>query len=107
MLQFLTDGVYDPEDGLFRTQTGQPRYYYATDNVQKDAYRRLTPDDVVEISVEHGLHFDPASQQGIAFSLLGCVAEHGKLGITAIGDSPERSLLLYQRAVEALDDGAR
>jgi len=106
MLQFLTNGCYNPEDGVFRTQDGQPRFYYASDNLRKDAYRRLTPDDVIEVSVEQGLHFDASTQQGVAFSLLGCVSEHGKLGLTAIGNSPDKSQELFDRAVEALDEAA-
>jgi len=106
MLQFLTNGFYNAEDGVFRTQDGQPRYYYASDNLHKPAYRRLTPDDVIEVSVEHGLHFDASTQQGVAFSLLGCVAEHGKVGLTAIGNSPERSQELFDSAVQALDEAA-
>ena len=34
MLQFLTDGRYDEETGLFLTLAGQPRYYYASDNLK-------------------------------------------------------------------------
>lgn len=107
MLQLLTDGRYDSNDGLFCTRSGEPRCYYATDNLQKDAYRRLTPEDVVEVSVEADLHFDEATQQGITFSLLGCVAGHGKLGVTAIGKSAEDAARLYQHAVTMLDEAAR
>jgi hypothetical protein len=107
MLQLLTDGRYDPNDGLFCTRSGEPRCYYATDNLQKDAYRRLTPEDVVEVSVEADLHFDEATQQGTTFSLLGCVAGHGKLGVTAIGKSAEDAARLYRRVVTTLDEAAR
>jgi hypothetical protein len=103
LLQYLSDGSYDPEDGVFRTRTGQALFYYATDNLQKAEYRRLTPDDVIEAAVEHGLHFDPATQTGVAFSLLGCVAEHGKLGVTAIGASPAAARALYEQAEAVLD----
>jgi hypothetical protein len=42
MLQFLTDGRYDPETGEFLTPTGQPRCYYASDNLESERYRGLT-----------------------------------------------------------------
>jgi hypothetical protein len=61
MLQFLTDGTYDPENGLYYTPTGQACYYYASDNLQSPTYKGLTPDDLVDISVDHGLHFDSAA----------------------------------------------
>lgn len=106
MLQYLSDGRYCAEDGEFRTRAGEARCYYATDNLGRDCYRRLTPDDVIEVAVEQGLHFDPATQCGVAFSLLGCVAEHGKLGITAIGATHQAAQALYAQAVTAMDRAA-
>ncbi|MEM8951887.1 MAG: peptide ligase PGM1-related protein, partial [Pseudomonadota bacterium] len=89
MLQFLTDGLYDPDDGLFYTDAGQPRYYYASDNLENPNYRRLTPDDLIDIAVADGLHFHGASQQGVAFHLIGALSEFGKLGVLCVGDSEE------------------
>ena len=43
MLQFLTGGAYDPVSGLFRTPAGQPRFYYASDNLEAPHYKGLTP----------------------------------------------------------------
>jgi hypothetical protein len=48
MLQFLTAGTYDPENGLYCTPTGQPCYYYASDNLWSPAYKGLTPEDLVD-----------------------------------------------------------
>lgn len=106
MLQWLTGGRYDPDEGLFRTPSGAIRCYYASDNLQKDSYRRLAPDDVIRATAERGLHFEASSGQGAAFSMLGCVAAHGKLGITAVGNSPERSAQLYAEVVATLDHAA-
>ena len=39
MLQFLTDGRYDAETGEFLTPAGQPRCYYASDNLESERYR--------------------------------------------------------------------
>ena len=87
MLQFLTDGTYEPADGTFRSQFGTPLYYYASDNVESPAYRGLLPDDVIDIAVCNGLHFDVATQSGIVFHLLGAVSEFGKLGLMSIAGS--------------------
>ena len=103
MLQFLTDGHYGPDDGLFYTAAGQSRYYYASDNLEKPAYRRLTPDDLIDIAVTHGLHFHGASQQGVVFHLIGALAEHGKLGVLCVGDSEKVALHLYRQTVAVLD----
>lgn len=103
LLQLLTDGHYDPDEGLFRCPGGKALCYYATDNLVKAQYRRLSPRDVIEVAAEHHLHYDRDAQQGVAFSMLGCVSGHGKLGITAVGDSLERSFRLYERTVRRLD----
>jgi PGM1 C-terminal domain len=107
MLQFLTDGTYDPEDGTYYTPTGQPCYYYASDNLQSPAYKGLTPDDLVDIAVDHGLHFDAATQQGVVFHLIGPLSQYGKLGTVCIGDSRQSAEKFYRDTVAVLDREAQ
>src|ERR671917_176956 len=107
MLRFLTDGTYDPENGLYCTPTGQPCYYYASDNLQSPAYKGLTPDDLVDISVDIGLHFDGATQQGVVFHLIGALSEYGKLGTVCIGDSRASAEKFYRDAVAVLEREAQ
>jgi len=103
VLQFLTDGQYDQETGLFRLLNGEPRYYYASDNFQKARYKGLTPDDLIDTMVYNQLHFDSASQQGVVFHLMGAVSEFGKFGVTCIGEHPEQARVLYDTTMSALD----
>ena len=91
MLQFMTDGRYHPGTGTFTSPTGQPCCYHASDNVQSDAYRGLTPDDLVDLAVLEGLHFDAAWQEGVVFHLIGALSELGKLGMVAVGPTIERA----------------
>lgn len=108
MLQFLTDGHYDPTTGLFLTPSGRPRGYYASDNLESERYRGLTPDDLIDISVLNGLHFNAATAEGVAFHLIGALSEFGKLGIVAIGETQERADALYRKSVAVLDrEGGR
>jgi PGM1 C-terminal domain len=93
----------DADSGLFFTAQGEARYYYATDNLVKTSYRRLTPPDLIDVAIEHNLHFDRATQQGVTFNLIGAVSEFGKLGIVSIARSPAEAELLYHRTVRALD----
>lgn len=106
-LQFLTDGAYDAGTGLFLTPAGLSRYYRASDNLQSDSYRRLTPVDLIDIAVHNGLHFDGATQQGVAFHLIGAVSEFGKLGMVCVADSPEGAGRLYAHTVKVLEREAR
>ena len=103
MLQFLTDGAYDPVSGSFRTPTGQQRYYYASDNLESPRYKGLTPPDLVDIAVMHGLHYNGTVQEGVVFHLIGALSEFGKLGIVCVAATPERAEILYHRTTEILD----
>ena len=103
MLQFLTDGACDPSSGLFQTPTGQPRFYFASDNLESARYRGLTPSDLVDISVANDLHYDGASHEGVVFHLIGALSEFGKLGVVCVGATRERAQDYYARAVEILD----
>jgi hypothetical protein len=105
-LQYLTGGHYDSESGLFRTPGGQARCYYATDNLTKQAYRRLLPEDLIDIAVEHDLHFDQTVQQGVTFNLIGALSQFGKLGIVSIADSVEHASEAFERTVAVLDQEA-
>lgn len=103
MLQFLTDGHYQPEKHQYVMPNGQVRYYFATDNLKKEAYRGLTPQDLMDMIVFHGLHYDSVRQEGVFFHLMGALSEHGKLGMTSIGATLERAHELYNKTVEVLD----
>ena len=103
MLEFLTDGRYDPATGGFVTPAGQQRCYYASDNLEAERYRGLTPTDLIDIAALNGLHFDGACQQGVVFHLIGALSEFGKLGVLCIGGSHEKAEALYRRTTEVLD----
>ncbi len=107
MLQFLIDGEYDPATGNYYTPAGQPRYYYASDNLLREAYKGLTPEDLIDLAVYHDLHFHGATQQGVVFHLIGALSEFGKLGVLCIGDSPARARALYRHTVDVLDQETR
>ncbi|MGH2685710.1 MAG: peptide ligase PGM1-related protein [Actinomycetota bacterium] len=105
-LQFLTDGAYDPEAAEFRAPSGRPKYFVASDHAESPAFRGLTPDDLFDIVVRHGLHFDQARQIGVVFHMMSALPEHGRLGLTAIGESHEQATELYDRTIRALEEEA-
>jgi len=103
MLQYLTDGSYHAEDATFRTPLGQPRCYYATDNLVNPNYRRLVPQDLIDMLVEHRLHFDETRQQGLVFNLIGALSEYGKLGLVCIAETQAAADAQFVAARELLD----
>ena len=103
MLQFLTNGHYDEASGLFETPNKQHRYYFATDNLQSDAYKGLTPRDLIEMAMFHGLHFDGHTQKGVMFHMIGALSQYGKIGVVCIGASPEEAYSLYRKTIEVFD----
>ncbi|WP_392532510.1 peptide ligase PGM1-related protein [Nostoc sp. C117] len=106
-LKLLTNGRYDLSTGLFYSQQGRPKYYIATDNLQKDRYRGLLPNDLMDIIAEHRLHFDSGTETGTVFHLMGCLSQFGKLGLTSIGDSPQQAQDIYNKVVKVLDEETR
>lgn len=102
-LQFLTGGELDPESGRFISQSGEPKYYRATDNLHSPAYRGLLPEDLIDILTLHRLHFKPSTEDGVLFHMIGALSQFGKVGVTCIGSSPEEADQLYDRTVEILD----
>jgi hypothetical protein len=103
VLQFLTDGSYDLDSGTYRSALGTELCYYASDNVQSDHYRGLLPEDVFDIIVCDGLHFDQARQLGTVFHIIGAVSEYGKLGMVNIAGTPEAARTLHDRTIDSLD----
>jgi hypothetical protein len=105
-LQFLTDGTYDPEAAVFTAPSGRQKCFVASDHLHSPAYRGLTPDDLFDIVSRRGLHFDHSRQTGVVFHMLASIAEHGHVGLTAVGDSPGDADAIYRRAVAVLDEEA-
>lgn len=106
-LRFLTDGNYDADSGLFYSQSGRAKYYYASDSLQSDAYKGLGPADLVDIAVDHELHFHASTERGVVFHLIGALSEFGKLGLVCIGDNWQQARFLYRKTRDTLDQVTR
>lgn len=103
MLQFLTDGVYDASQGVYFMPNGQTRYYFASDNVSSPAYIGLTPSDLMDIAIFHGLMYDGTTQEGVMFHLIGALSQYGKLGMVCIANSPEKAKAFYDKTIAILN----
>jgi hypothetical protein len=103
MLQFLTDGRYDAQSGAFLTPSGQSCCYFASDNLESERYRGLTPDDLIDIAVFNKLHFHAATGAGVVFHLIGALSEFGKFGVLCIDKDPAGAEVLYRRTIGVFD----
>ncbi len=103
MLQFLTDGHYDASTGSYFLSDGSERFYFATDNLQNDNYKGLTPGDLIDIAMYHGIHYDHYRGEGVMFHLISALSQFGKLGLVCIGKTPEKAMDYYNDVVSVLD----
>jgi hypothetical protein len=106
-LQFLTDGVYDAQRAVFLTSTEQTKFFVSTDRLESKAYRVLQPDDVFDLAVRNGLHFDHTTETGVVFHMMTALGRHGLIGLTAVGDSREQARDLCNATRKAFDREAR
>ena len=112
-LQFLTDGTYDGDRGVFVTPGGSSKYLVATDHFEDERLKALTVRELFDVVVRHGLHFDQARRTGVVFHMISCLTECGRVGLTAVGDTPEDAWRIYelaqsvvlQEAQQALEEG--
>lgn len=103
-LRFLVDGGnLDLASGLFRGPDGGAKFYRSTDSLQNDSYRGLTPEELFDIVTMYRLHYNQATGRGVLFHMLGALSEHGKVGLTAIGNSREDAEGLYGSTLEILN----
>ncbi|HRK73988.1 MAG TPA: peptide ligase PGM1-related protein [Rhodothermales bacterium] len=103
MLQFLTDGRYNPHTGLYETLNGQNRFYFATDNLKFPHYKGITPPDLIDLAMCENLHYESTDQEGVVFHLIGALSEFGKLGVVSIGRTPERAVHFFEQTRSVLD----
>lgn len=101
-LQFLTDGTYDATSAHFTAPDGKRKYFVASDHVEGEAYRALTPEDLFDLALRHGLHFDQTRLKGIVFHMMSALPECGRTGLTAVADSAEEADTLYRRFLDLL-----
>ena len=79
----------------------------ATDHLESESLRALTVDDLFDIVARHRLHFDQSRQVGVVFHMISCVTEHGRVGLTAVGNSPAEAQSIHQRAERTQLDEAQ
>lgn len=98
----ITEGHYDPVTGVFRSGAGVEKCYYATDNLRSPAYRGISVPDLLDAAVSRRVIFDPVTERGCVFHMLGALSEYGKVGVTCIADSLEDAISDYRDLVDMM-----
>lgn len=102
-LEFLTGGQLDPESGEFRSPSGLTKVYRSTDNLRSDAYRGLSPEDLLEITTQNRLHYSQGPETGVLFHMIGAISQYGKIGLTVIGNRHDEVDHIYESVIAVLD----
>ncbi|HEX2196808.1 MAG TPA: peptide ligase PGM1-related protein, partial [Actinomycetota bacterium] len=102
MTEFATGGSYDAASGDLVVD-GRAKHYVATDNLKSESYVGLLPETLIAAIRDAGLAFDHTTKTGVLLHLLGALKQHGKVGMTCVGDSAEEADALYERANAVLD----
>jgi len=106
-LEFLTDGRYDPDTATFVAPSGRAKFVVASDHVESPELKGLTHEDLFDVIVRRDLHFDQARQRGVVFHMMSALTELGRIGLTAVGDSPDEAEQIYREAEGALLEEGR
>ncbi|MCA9667473.1 MAG: hypothetical protein KC503_17860 [Myxococcales bacterium] len=105
-LKLLTGGAYDEKHGVLRDPQGRAKYLQATDNHVDNGLLGKSPAHAIEALRKAGLEYDSGRHAGVVLHLMGAMNQYGKVGFTAIGDSPREAKALFVRAEKVLREMA-
>ena len=101
MAALVTGGRYDMAGGRL-VADGRAKSYLATDNLKAASLVGCQPQEIIDRVTRLGLGYDRRRRAGTTMHLLGALREHGKMGVTCIGDSEEEARERYREVVAAL-----
>ncbi|MFC5728638.1 MULTISPECIES: peptide ligase PGM1-related protein [Nocardioides] len=102
LMRLLRGGSYDAGRGQFVDAEGRVACYAATDNLLRPSWVGRPPRDVRQRLADAGLTYDHSTGTGVVVHLLDCLRVDGRMGYTALADSPEDAAELEGRVVAAL-----
>jgi hypothetical protein len=104
MLQFLTNGDYNAENGKYVLPNGEEKCYLFTDNLQDECFEGLIPSDLMDIAMLNHLHYDNTKEEGVMFHIIGALSQYGKLGLVCIASTFERARYFYDETIRVLKE---
>lgn len=106
-MHFLIQGRYDPATGAYRTDDGDERCYFASDNVEEAFLRGLLPEDLRTIIERKQLGFDHFTRTGNVFHMLGAASQFHKVGFTTIAGDHETARACFERTKARIEEATR
>ncbi len=106
VLRHLAPGRYDPESSAYTDDSGQEKFYVASDNLVDETWTGLPESAVLAALDQAGLTFDRDSRTGVVPYMLSCLAIDGRFGMTAIADSPDQADDLHRATIAAVQHRA-
>lgn len=106
-LENLVPGRYHPALGRWVVDGGTTRAYRSTDNLLVPRWRGAAAGDVIDVLRAAGLQFDRHTGTGVVLHAFCGLDVDGRLGLTAIGESPAAADRLYREVgvvLDAVDD---
>lgn len=102
-LRNLVPGLYDVASGQWIAHDGEIRAYTSTDNLVDERWLGLLPGDVIRAVREAGLQFDPSTRVGTVLHMLAGLGVDGRIGVTAIAQTPAEADTMYEGVRTAID----
>jgi hypothetical protein len=106
-VKLLLDGDYELRSGaILAHREGSRRYHISNDNldleVGEDRLRGTQPLELIQLAQRSALGYRHDIQEGVVLHMLGAVTRHGKLGLTAIGRTPQRAGAIFRSFIDVL-----
>jgi hypothetical protein len=101
-LEQLTGGAYDAATATFTTPAGARKHYVASDHVSSPLLRRLGQDGLLDLMKRRRLGFDRVRHTGVVFHMFSALEPLGRVGVTAVGDTPGEAQRRFEHAQAVL-----
>jgi hypothetical protein len=100
-LNLLAGGGYSTEENRYREGSGSERYVYSSDWLEVSG-PASSPQDIIDVATEAGLHYSTATHSGVIFHMLGGASATRRLGVTCVGASADEAEQLYKESGQVL-----
>mmetsp|Transcript_12987 Transcript_12987/g.39260 ORF Transcript_12987/g.39260 Transcript_12987/m.39260 type:complete len:794 (+) Transcript_12987:126-2507(+) len=105
--RLLVSGTYGQLSGSLQASEDRPKCYRATDNLCSEHFKSLSITELRKMIRGTSAEWDHDKEKGCVFHFVGAMKEYGKLGVIAVGDSPDEVDEIFEDAVQTLVSEAK